>query len=213
MVKVKICGLTTESSVSQSVKCGASYVGFVFYNKSPRNVDINTVKQFSKLIPNTVNKVGLFVNPTMEELKNHLTEISLDYVQLHGEETPEDILQIKEFFDIPIIKAIGISEVSDLEEIEKYEEMCDQLLIDAKPSPKMVLPGGNGAVFDWGLISNKRFNRPWFLAGGLSSFNVCEAIRVSGAKQVDVSSGVEKSLGLKENSRIADFINAVKMRV
>ena len=100
-----------------------------------------------------------------------------------------------------------------MEEIEKYEEMCDQLLIDAKPSPKMVLPGGNGAVFDWGLISNKRFNRPWFLAGGLSSFNVCEAIRVSGAKQVDVSSGVEKSLGLKENSRIADFINAVKMRV
>lgn len=213
MVKVKICGLTNESSVFQSVRCGASYVGFVFYKKSPRNVTVNTVKQLSKLVPSSVKKVGLFVDPTMEELEKHITKISLDYIQLHGDEAPTSILKIKEFFDIPIIKAIGISEESDLEEVKKYEEVCDQLLIDAKPSPKMALPGGNGAAFDWGLIANQCFARPWFLAGGLNSSNVSEAIRVSGANQVDVSSGVEVRLGLKEDSRIANFINAVKMRV
>ena len=213
MVKVKICGLTNESSVSQAVKCGASYVGFVFYKKSPRNVDVHNVKRLSKLVPPSVKKVGLFVDPTIEELEKHITKVSLDYIQLHGDETPKRVRKIKEIFDIPIIKAIGISEESDLKEIEKYEEVCDQLLIDAKPSPKMVLPGGNGAAFDWGLISNKCFTRPWFLAGGLNASNVCEAIRVSGAKQVDVSSGVEVRLGLKGNSRIADFISSVKLRV
>ena len=213
MIKVKICGLNTESSVVHSVKCGASYIGFVFYKKSPRNINLNIARQLSKLIPSTVKKVGLFVDPTIGDLEKSITKISLDYIQLHGDETPDHVRRIRETFNIPIIKAIGISEESDLKEIEKYEEICDQLLIDTKPSPNMLLPGGNGAAFDWKLISNKRFTMPWFLAGGLNSSNVCEAIRVSGAKQVDVSSGVEISAGLKDNLRIADFINAVKKRV
>ena len=185
----------------------------MFYKKSPRNINLNIASQLSKLIPGNVKKVGLFVDPTIGDLEKSITKISLDYIQLHGDEAPDHVRRIREIFNIPIIKAIGVSEESDLEEIEKYEEICDQLLIDTKPSPNMSLPGGNGAVFDWELISNKRFYLPWFLAGGLNSSNVCEAIRVSGATQVDVSSGVEISAGVKDNLRIADFITAVKKRV
>ena len=213
MIDVKICGLTTESSVLQSVECGARYVGFVFYKKSPRYVDINRVQQLSELVTANVKKVGLFVNPTIRELEKYTVKVSLDYIQLHGNEAPDYIKQIKASFGIPIIKAIGVYQESDLEDIEKYDNICDQFLIDTKPSPSMILPGGNGVPFDWEILSNKHFNRPWFLAGGLNSSNVCKAINVSGAKQVDVSSGVELSAGLKDNSKIAEFINQVTKRV
>ena len=210
MIKVKICGLKSASSVQQAIISGADYLGFVFYNKSPRYIDPLGVKYLSDLIPKEIKKVGLFVDVSSHEVEAILTETQLDYLQLHGQETPQLVRELKSRFGIPIIKAIGISNKSDLKQIDKYEMVCDKLLIDTKASPLMNLPGGNGLTFDWELLSTRKFACPWFLAGGLTSKNVTKAINISGATQVDVSSGVEIELGVKDNVKIADFINVVK---
>lgn len=210
MIKVKICGLKSKSSVQQAVLSGADYIGFVFYNKSPRYINPIDVNHLSNLIPKKIKKVGLFVDVPLHELEAILTKTQLDYLQLHGQETPQIVTDLKRQFGIPIIKAIGIADKSDLHEIDRYEMVCDKLLIDTKASPLMNLPGGNGLTFDWGLISNRKFKCPWLLAGGLTSKNVTNAINISGATQVDVSSGVEIELGMKDNPKIANFINVVK---
>ena len=210
MIKVKICGLKSASSVQQAIISGADYLGFVFYNKSPRYIDPLGVKYLSDLIPKEIKKVGLFVDVSSHEIEAILTETQLDYLQLHGQETPQLVRELKSRFGIPIIKAIGISNKSDLKQIDKYEMVCDKLLIDTKASPLMNLPGGNGLTFDWELLSTRKFACPWLLAGGLTSKNVTKAINISGATQVDVSSGVEIELGVKDNVKIADFINVVK---
>lgn len=210
MIKVKICGLKSKSSVQQAVLSGADYIGFVFYNKSPRYVNPMDAHQLSNLIPKQTKKVGLFVDVPLYELEAILAKNQLDYLQLHGQESPQMISDLKRQFGVPIIKAIGIADKSDLQQIDRYEMVCDKLLIDTKASPLLNLPGGNGLTFDWGLISNRKFKCPWLLAGGLTSKNVTNAINISGATQVDVSSGVEIELGMKDNSKIADFINVVK---
>ena len=207
---VSFCGLKSKSSVQQAVLSGADYIGFVFYNKSPRYINPIDVNHLSNLIPKKIKKVGLFVDVPLHELEAILTKTQLDYLQLHGQETPQIVTDLKRQFGIPIIKAIGITDKSDLHQIDRYEMVCDKLLIDTKASPLMNLPGGNGLTFDWGLISNRKFKCPWLLAGGLTSKNVTNAINISGATQVDVSSGVEIELGMKDNSKIANFINVVK---
>ena len=210
MIKVKICGLNSKSSVQQAVLSGADYIGFVFYKKSPRYINPIDVNKLSKLIPKTIQKVGLFVDVPLHELKAILAKTQLDYLQLHGQESPQMIMDLKRQFGIPIIKSIGIADKSDLPEIDRYEMICNKLLIDTKVSSLLHLPGGNGLTFDWGLISNRKIKCPWLLAGGLTSQNVTNAINISGATQVDVSSGVEIELGMKDNSKIADFISVVK---
>ena len=136
-------------------------------------------------------------------------KVPLDFIQLHGKETPERVHEVKVRYKLPVIKAIGISEVADLDVISLFKDVADQLLIDAKSPSSSVLPGGNGLNFDWKLLKNFEFRCPWLLAGGLNSENAAEAIALTGATQLDLSSGVEKAPGLKDDKKISLFMSAI----
>lgn len=207
-MRVKICGLSEQASLTRAVDCGAAYVGFVFFEKSPRNVTVDQARALALSVPAGVCKVALMVNPTDAELEAILDRVPLDMLQLHGTETPERCAEIREKFGLPVMKAVGIADEADLPQLNDYARVCDQLLVDAKPPKNAVLPGGNGLSFDWRLIAGRRWAVPWMLAGGLTPENVAEAIRLTGAKQVDVSSGVESAPGVKDGDKIERFIKA-----
>lgn len=202
---MKICGLSTPETVAAAVEGGAAYVGFVFFPKSPRNVEIAAARGLAVEVPPGVAKVALTVDADDETIDRITGEVPLDMVQLHGHETPGRMAEIRARTGLPVMKALGIAEVEDLAQIEAYAS-SDQLLIDAKPPRSAVLPGGNGLSFDWRLIANRRWSRPWMLAGGLTVANVAEAIALTGARQVDVSSGVESAPGVKEARLIREFL-------
>ncbi|MCP5073894.1 MAG: phosphoribosylanthranilate isomerase [Rhodobacteraceae bacterium] len=207
-MKVKICGLSTPASISAAVEAGASYVGFNFFAKSPRYVDLALARQLALTVPDGICKVSLTVNATDAELEAILAEVPTDMLQLHGGETPERVAEVKARFGLPVMKAVGIADEADLPAIQKYSRVADQLLIDAKPPKHATLPGGNGLTFDWRLIADRRWAVPWMLAGGLTSENVAEAVRLTEADQLDVSSGVESAPGIKDNDKIAAFLRA-----
>ncbi len=207
-MRVKICGLSEQASLTRAVDCGAAYVGFVFFEKSPRNVTVDQARALALSVPAGVCKVALMVNPTDAELEAILDRVPLDMLQLHGTETPERCAEVREKFGLPVMKAVGIADEADLPKLNDYARVCDQLLVDAKPPKDAVLPGGNGLSFDWRLIAGRRWAVPWMLAGGLTPENVAEAIRLTGAKQVDVSSGVESAPGVKDGDKIERFIKA-----
>lgn len=207
-MRVKICGLSSKDTLEAAVKAGAAYVGFVFFEKSPRNVDIPTARELSARVDAGVCKVALTVNAKDEELDAILGSVGIDMIQLHGSESPDRVSDIKDRFGLPVMKAIGVATENDLPSIQLYAQVADQLLIDAKPAPTDDLPGGNGLAFDWRLIAGRRWAVPWMLAGGLDPKNVSEAIKLTGARQVDVSSGVEMLPGQKDSQKIADFIRA-----
>lgn len=207
-MRVKICGLSEPETLQATIDAGASYVGFVFFAKSPRNATIETAKQLAQSIPAGVCKTALVVNPTDSELDNLLKEVPIDMIQLHGNEPVERVLDVKSRYGLPVMKAVGVSTADDLQKIDAYARVADQLLIDAKPSGDADLPGGNGLSFDWRLIAGRRWALPWMLAGGLTPNNITEAIRLTGATQVDVSSGVEGAVGVKDKQLISDFIRA-----
>lgn len=208
-VAVKICGLTAPDHVRAAADAGARYVGFVFFSKSPRHLDLDAAAGLSQLVPAGVAKVALTVNATDEELDRIIARVPLDMLQLHGKETPQRVSEVRDRFGLPVMKAIGIAEAEDLSAIDLYSEVADQLLIDAKPPRTSELPGGNGLAFDWRLLAGRKYwRKPWMLAGGLTPDNVAEAIRMTGAKQVDVSSGVESSPGVKDSIKISEFVSA-----
>tara|TARA_R110002096_G_scaffold14582_5_gene50705 strand:+ start:18663 stop:19301 length:639 start_codon:yes stop_codon:yes gene_type:complete len=207
-MRVKICGITTSNSLKAATDAGAAYVGFVFFEKSPRHLDAATAIALAHDVPVGVCKTALVVNPTDEELDTLLGAVPIDMIQLHGDETFERVAQIKQTYGLPVMKAVGVSDESDLEQLSDYARVADQILVDAKPPKGADLPGGNGLSFDWRLIAGRRWATPWMLAGGLTPNNVGEAVRLTGAQQVDVSSGVEASVGVKDNQLIADFIRA-----
>ena len=209
-VRVKICGLTRAADVAAAVGAGASYLGFVFFAKSPRNVTIDTARALALEVPPGVVKVGLSVDADDATLAAITEAVPLDMLQLHGAETPARVAEVRARFGLPVMKAVGVASPADLPRLIDYGTVADQLLIDAKPPAGADLPGGNGVAFDWRLIANRRLLRPWMLAGGLTPANVAEAIRLTGARQVDVSSGVESAPGLKDATRIADFIAAAR---
>jgi len=208
----KICGLSTEDAIKAAVQSGASYVGFVFFAPSPRNISVEMAAKLAGPIPASVKKVGVFVNPD-DDLLSQVTDPGfLDIIQLHGSETVERVREVKTRYALPVIKAIAISGKDDLKLAHTYEETADFLLFDAKP-PKdfdTILPGGNGLVFDWELIKGQNWSRPYFLSGGLDTHNIKEAITISGAAFVDVSSGVEETPGKKNISKIKNFLAAIK---
>jgi phosphoribosylanthranilate isomerase len=208
-VRVKICGLTRAADVVAAAQAGASYVGFVFFPKSPRAVTFDEAAALAIETPIGVAKVALVVNAD-DALLHELTErVPLDMLQLHGSETPERVAQVKARYGLPVMKAIGIADASDLPQIDAYSAVADQLLIDAKPPKDAVLPGGNGLAFDWSLLADRKYwTKPWMLAGGLTPDNVAEAVRRTGATQVDLSSGVESAPGVKDTSRFAPLIAA-----
>ena len=207
-VRVKICGLSARAHVEAAVGAGARYVGFVFFARSPRNVTVAAAAGLAEGVPPGVAKVALTVDATDAELDAIIAGVPLDMLQLHGSETPERVAEVRARYGLPVMKAIGISGPEDVALIATYGRVADQLLVDAKAPGGAVLPGGNGLAFDWTLIARKYWPCPWMLAGGLTPANVAEAIRLTGARQVDVSSGVESAPGVKDEGLIRAFIAA-----
>ncbi|MEL6600127.1 MAG: phosphoribosylanthranilate isomerase [Pseudomonadota bacterium] len=207
-MRVKICGLRTTDHVAVASDAGAAYIGLVFFPKSPRHVTLSEARQLALSAPVGLAKVALVVNPTDAALEAMLAEVPIDILQLQGAETPERVAEIRDRTGLPVMKAVGIADAEDLEAINRYASVADQLLIDAKPPRNATLPGGNGLAFDWRLLQGRRWPVPWMLAGGLTSDNVADAIALTGAQQVDVSSGVEHTPGMKDPERIRAFISA-----
>lgn len=207
---VKICGVTDETAVATAASAGATYIGFVFFPKSPRHLSLAKANDLAALVPAGVTKTALTVNADDAQLERLLAEVPLDALQLHGGESPERVEDVKALSGLPVIKAVGIANAADLAKIDLYEPVADILLIDAKPPKEAALPGGNGLTFDWRLIADRRWKKPWLLAGGLTPDTVAEAIRLTGAPGVDVSSGVEKAPGVKDPDLIVRFIAAAR---
>jgi phosphoribosylanthranilate isomerase len=207
-VSVKICGLATVNDVRACADAGANYVGLVFFEKSPRNITIPAARELALAAPLGLAKVALVVNPSDAELDAITGTVPLDMLQLHGRETPERVAEVKARYGLPVMKAVGIADGDDLPKLESYFGVADQILVDAKPPKGGELPGGNGLSFDWRLIAGRRWPCPWMLAGGLTAENVAEAVKMTGAKQVDVSSGVEDALGLKNAELIQKFVQS-----
>ncbi|GAA6191474.1 phosphoribosylanthranilate isomerase [Phaeobacter sp. NW0010-22] len=209
-VSVKICGLTTVGQIQAAATAGARYVGFVFFPKSPRHLDVPKAAELAGQVPLGIAKVALTVNATDAELDHILASVPLDLLQLHGKESPARVSEVKERYGLPVMKAIGVADQADLAQIDVYSQVADQLLIDAKPPKEAVLPGGNGLSFDWRLLAGRKYWQcPWMLAGGLTPDNVAEAVLMTGAQQVDVSSGVESAPGIKDAEKIRAFVSAV----
>lgn len=211
-MSVKICGLSRPEHVSAAVEAGAKYVGFVFFAKSPRNVTVEDARALALDVPPGVAKVALVVNADDAFLDTLTAAVPLDMLQLHGTETPERVADIKSRYGLPVMKAVGVASADDLPALDAYGRVADQLLVDAKPPKDANLPGGNGLAFDWRLIAGRRWPLPWMLAGGLTASNVAEAVALTGARQVDVSSGVETAPGEKSVDLIRDFIGVVSVR-
>ncbi|WP_158965610.1 phosphoribosylanthranilate isomerase [Chachezhania sediminis] len=205
-IRVKICGLSDAATLFAAVDAGAAYVGFVFFPKSPRCVTPELAAELAAQVPPGVCKVALTVNMDPAELEGLAARVPLDMLQLHGSESPEQVVEVRARTGLPVMKAVGVAEAADLARLESYWPVADQILVDAKPPKGADLPGGNGLAFDWQLLVKRRWPVPWMLAGGLTADNVAEAIRLTGAKQVDVSSGVEGAPGVKSIDRIRAFI-------
>jgi phosphoribosylanthranilate isomerase len=207
-IRTKICGLKTPETLLAATDAGAAYVGFNFFATSPRSVSIEQARDLAIDVPMGIAKVGLVVDADDALLQAILDVVPIDIIQLHGQETPERVSEVRFKFGLPVMKALGIAGASDVEKIDLYASVADLLLIDAKAPKDGPLPGGNGVAFDWRLIANRRWSVPWMLAGGLTADNVAEAIALTGATQVDVSSGVESAPGVKDIARIKAFLEA-----
>ena len=207
-IRVKICGLSKPEHVRAAVEAGARYLGFVFFAKSPRNVSLETAAALAAEVPPGVAKVALVVDAGDAPLDEIIARVPLDMLQLHGRETPARVAEIRARHGLPVMKAVGIAEESDLAKLDAYMGVADQILVDAKPPKGAALPGGMGVPFDWRLIAGRHWGKPWMLAGGLTPENVAQAITLTGARQVDVSSGVETAPGVKDADLIRAFIAA-----
>ncbi len=209
-VQVKICGLSEPQSLQAAIAGGARYVGFVFYPASPRSVSPAMAAELARLVPTAVRTVGLFVDPDDDFLEHVVGQVPFDLLQLHGTESPRRIAQVKAAYNIPVMKAVKVGGPDDLAAALEVAEVADRLLFDAKPPAKVAaLPGGNGIAFDWTLLAGRRWPRPWMLSGGLNAGNVAEALRVTGAPALDVSSGVEDRPGHKDPALVRAFLDTV----
>ncbi len=208
-INVKICGLTDPADVPAALLAGARTLGFVFFEKSPRDLSLEAAAHMTEAVPDGICKVALTVNADDAALDTLLAAVPfLDMLQLHGSESPARVAEVKARYGLPVMKAIGVADRDDLAVLNDYVTVADQLLVDAKPPKDAVLPGGNGLAFDWRLIAGRRWPKPWMLAGGLNADNVGEAIALTGARQVDVSSGVESAPGVKDPQRMRAFCEA-----
>lgn len=207
---VKICGLKTAEAVHASAKAGADFLGFVFFPKSPRNITPEAAASISKGV--SAKKVAVVVNPTNDLLQHIYSTLKPDYFQLHGDESAARAVAIRETFQTPIIKAIGIATKDDLKLADEFKDIAEYILLDAKPPKDSDMTGGLGKTFNWSLLTtnNQQPATNFFLSGGLTPDNVAEAIRINKPYGVDVSSGVESSAGVKDLQKIKAFIAACK---
>jgi phosphoribosylanthranilate isomerase len=207
MIQVKICGLSTPDTITTALENGADFIGLVFYPPSPRHVDLEVAQYLASFIPSQVTLVGLFVNPDDTLLSDVLDIVPLKMIQLHGEETPARVNEIKNKFNLPVMKALPIEKEEDLKNIPLYEGIADWFLFDSKGK---TLPGGTGTAFDWTLLKSYKSKTPWMLAGGLGAENINQALEMLSPDALDVSSGVESSKGVKDTQKIQAFIQAAK---
>jgi phosphoribosylanthranilate isomerase len=211
MTKAKICGLSTPETVTAALEGGAAFLGFMFFDKSPRNLTPEAAARLvAPLHQSPVKTVAVTVDPDDALIDRLMATMKPDLIQLHGKETPSRVRQVAQRSGAGVIKVFSVSSSADVQQAQAYDGLVDHLMFDAKPVEGSVLPGGNGARFDWSLLAGQRFSRPHFLAGGLDPWNVAEAIKVSGAPLMDVSSGVERGPGLKDPALITAFLDAVK---
>jgi phosphoribosylanthranilate isomerase len=207
-VSVKICGLTDPAAVNAAVDGGAAMCGFVFFPASPRNLSPKEAAELTGLVPNGLVKVGLVVDAP-DALLDDITAIAgIDMLQLHGLETPERTVEIREKFGFPVMKVLPVQDAADIDAAKDYEGVADRLMFDARPPEDATRPGGNARTFDWGLLKDRTFALPWLLAGGLTAENLEQAVKTSGASAVDVSSGVEDAPGVKNADKIRAFLAA-----
>jgi len=203
---VKICGITSEEDLKAAKELGAGFVGFVLEEKSKRYINLRRLKSLSMITREPLKSVALLVDPSDDFLERLLMSSKVDYIQLHGEESPERVEEIAKITNVPLIKAIGVEKESDLLSIRKYEGFVDYILLDSKVKENRQLKGGRGISFNWDIIGGFNFNKPWFLAGGLNVNNVINAMKVTGAKMLDVSTGVETKPGKKSFEKMRKFI-------
>jgi phosphoribosylanthranilate isomerase len=209
-VGVKICGLTTPETVRAALDGGAAFLGFVFFEKSPRHLAVEAAARLAEPARGKARIVALAVDPTDAEVDRIVQGLRPDLLQLHGKETPARVGQVAARAATGVIKALPVAEASDLAAAADYEGVAEHLMFDARPPKDASRPGGMGAAFDWDLLAGRRFARPWFLAGGLDPWNLAEAVQRSGAPLVDVSSGVERGPGLKDPALIKAFLDAAR---
>src|ERR1700688_4091542 len=206
-IAAKICGLSSEAAVAAAVEGGAAYLGFVFYPPSPRAVSPARAAALCALVPSGVQRVGLFVDAGDEAIRAVLDRAPIDILQFHGREGPDRVADVKVRFHRPVMKAIAVAAAEDVLAAARYEADADMLLFEPRPPSRLeALPGGNGLAFDWQLIAGHRWRRPWMLSGGLTAALLPEAVRISGAGAVDVSSGVERRPGDKDPDKIREFL-------
>lgn len=208
-VQVKICGITEPHTLQAAIESGARFIGLVFYPPSPRHVSFDTAWTLARMIPTGVRVVGLFVDPDDALLDKIATGIQMDMIQLHGNESAGRVAEINARYNIPVMKAIRVASEDDLAQLEGYEAAADWLLFDAKPA-NADLPGGTGERFDWTILAQRSFKKPWMLSGGLTLDNVVEALTLLSPTALDVSSGVESSRGIKDANKIKAFIQTAK---
>jgi phosphoribosylanthranilate isomerase len=210
-LEAKICGVSTPEAVRAALDGGAAFLGFVFFEKSPRNLALDAAARLAEPVRARGAKVvALTVDPTDAQVDEIVRGLKPDLLQLHGKESPARTREVAVRAGVGVVKALPVAESSDLAVAAAYEPLVEHLMFDAKPPKDAAMPGGHGRAFDWTLLAGRRFRRPWFLAGGLDPWNVAEAARASGAPMVDVSSGVERGPGLKDPALITAFLDAAR---
>lgn len=207
---VKICGLTDAATVDAALEAGADMIGFVFFPKSPRHIEPRAARLLAMRARGRATIVALTVDADVPTFGRVVADVEPDILQLHGRETPARVNAIRVDYGRATMKAIGVATGADFDAAAPYERVADHLLIDAKPPQNAVLPGGNGVAFDWTLAKGFAPARPWLLSGGLDPDNVAEAIAATGARGVDVSSGVESAPGVKDIQKIRAFVAAAR---
>jgi phosphoribosylanthranilate isomerase len=210
-VDVKICGLTRLVDRDAATRGGARWLGFVFYPPSPRSLTPEAAGALVRGRPGMAEAVGVFVDPDDAWLTAVLAEAPLDLIQLHGKEAPERVAEVKALTGRRVIKALSVADAGDVARHVAYRDVADMLLFDAKP-PKVpgAIPGGNGLAFDWRLLAGQQIDLPWLLAGGLDEANLQDAVRLTGARAVDVSSGLETAPGIKDPAQIARLLDRAR---
>jgi phosphoribosylanthranilate isomerase len=209
-VQAKICGISTPEAVTAALEGGAAFLGFMFFEKSPRNVAPEAAWRLAQPVRGKARVVAVMVDPSDAEADRIAQILQPDLIQLHGRETPSRARAIGQRTGAGIIKVVPVSETSDLAAAGAFETVAEHLMFETKPPKDAERPGGLGQPFDWTLLSGRRFERPWFLAGGLDPWNLAEAVQQSGAPLLDVSSGVERGAGLKDPALIRAFLDAAK---
>ena len=207
---VKICGLKTPDALDAALEAGADMVGFVFFPPSPRDLGVEAARALGEQVKGRAKKVALSVDATDGELDRVVEALKPDMLQLHGKETPERVALVRTRFHLPVMKALPIEQRSDLAPIHFYEKVADWLLFDGRAPRDATRPGGLGKTFDWTVLQDLDLEVPFMLSGGLDASNVAEALRVTRAPAVDVSSGVERAPGEKDPDKIRAFIRAAR---